>query len=101
MFKIYYTDPLNNQPHAHDVESLTEALRHTEGFRKLGMSFVTMVSEDPRSVGKPGVDSIVDGKTPDGEKYDWNKADRIGKMKRSERAPVSTDNLIVDLNDPH
>ena len=77
MFKIYYTDPITNWAQSHNVETLSEALRHTEGFRKLGMTFVTMVAEDPNQVGKPGVDSIVDGKCPDGVAYDWNKSSRI------------------------
>ena len=82
MFKIYYTNPDTDCSHAHDVDTLTEALRYTEGFRKLGMTFVTMVSEDPNQVGKPGVDSIVNGVCPDGVKYDWNKSSRIGATKR-------------------
>ena len=85
MFKVYYTDPVTDWPHKVNLETLGEALRHTEGFRKLGMTFVTMVAEDPNQVGKPGVDEISDGKTPDGVAYDWNKASRIGKLKRSER----------------
>lgn len=101
MFRIYYTDPVSGVAHAHDTEVLSEALQYTEGFRKLGMIFVTMVSENPNSVGKPGVDAVTDGKTPDGEKYDWNKDSRIGKMKRSERAVVSTDNIVVELDDPN
>jgi hypothetical protein len=32
-----------------------------------------MVSEDPNSVGKPGVDEIVNGKLPDGTNYEWKK----------------------------
>jgi len=82
MFRVYYTDPLSGQAHGHDLELLTEALRYTEGFRKLGMSFVTMVSENPDSVGKAGVDSIVNGVCPDGVAYDWNKASRIGRAKK-------------------
>ena len=82
MFKIYYTDPISNWAQSHNVETLSEALRHTEGFRKLGMTFVTMVAEDPNQVGKPGVDSIVDGKCPDGVAYDWNKSSRIGATRK-------------------
>ena len=82
MFKIYYTDPVSGDSHGHELESLTEALRYAEGFRKLGMIYVTMVSENPDSVGKAGVDSIVDGLCPDGVAYDWNKAGRIGAAKR-------------------
>jgi len=82
MFKIYYTDPLNDWSHSHNVDTLSEALRHTEGWRRIGMTFVTMVSEHPDSVGRTGVDSVVDGKTPDGVAYTWNKASRIGKTRK-------------------
>ncbi len=82
MFKIYYTDPVTNWSHAHDADTLNEALQYTEQFRKLGMIFVTMVSENPNSVGKLGVDSVVDGRTPDGVAYTWNKASRIGRTKK-------------------
>ena len=73
MFKVYCTDPVSEQSHGHEVESLTEALRYSEGFRKLGMRFVVMVSENPDSIGKPGVDAIKDGKCPDGVEYTWVK----------------------------
>lgn|GEM_PF-1349834 len=33
-------------------------------------------------VGIFGVDSIKDGVCPDGVKYDWNKASRIGRVKK-------------------
>ena len=82
MFKVYYTDPVTWLAHAHDIQTLSEALEHTEGFRKLGMTFVTMVSENPNSVGKAGVDEIKDGVCPDGVAYDWNKASRIGRTKK-------------------
>lgn len=82
MFKIYYTDPVSDTSHSHNVPTLSEALRYTEGFRKLGMTFVTMVSEHPDSVGRPGVDSVVNGKTPDGVEYTWNKASRIGRTRK-------------------
>ena len=63
MFKIYYTDPVSDASHSHNVLTLTDALQYTEGWRRMGMTFVTMVSENPDSVGRPGVDSVVDGKT--------------------------------------
>lgn len=44
--------------------------------------FVTIAGSDFELVGKFGVDSIVDGKCPDGVAYDWNKASRIGAPKR-------------------
>ena len=73
MFKVYYTDPVTGVSHGHELEILDEALRYAEVFRKLGMSFVTMVSENPNSIGKSGVDSIKDGKCPDGVEYSWVK----------------------------
>jgi hypothetical protein len=60
MFRVYYTDPVSGDANGHDLESLTEALRYTEGFRKLGMIFVTMVSENPDCVSKMGVDEVTD-----------------------------------------
>lgn len=83
MFKIYYTDPVTDSSHSHNVETLHKALYHTEGFRLLGMTFVTMVAEDPDQVGKPGVDEVKDGKCPDGIAYDWNKSSRIGAMRKN------------------
>jgi hypothetical protein len=46
------------------------------------MMFVTMVSENPDSVGKSGVDEIKNGLCPDGVPYDWNKNSRIGATKK-------------------
>jgi hypothetical protein len=68
--------------------------------RQSGRTFVTMVSENPNNVGKKGVSSVVDGMLPDGSKYDWTKKDRVGAAFKSP-PPVSTDNLVVDLDDPH
>jgi hypothetical protein len=44
--------------------------------------FVTIKGTDFEVCGMFGVDSIVDGKTPDGVEYDWNKASRIGRVKK-------------------
>jgi len=46
-------------------------------------NFVTIKGGEFEIVGKFGVDSVVDGKCPDGVAYDWNKASRIGQAKRS------------------
>jgi len=70
MFKVYWTDH-SNTPQGIYTNTLTGALRLTEEKRQAGYTFVTMVSEDPNSVGKSGVDSVVDGKLPDGEDYTW------------------------------
>lgn len=73
MFKVYYTDPVDNTCYNWDCEKLTDALSVSEQFRKRGMRFVTMVSEDPNSIGKPGVDSVENGLCPDGVEYSWKK----------------------------
>jgi hypothetical protein len=44
--------------------------------------FVTIVGPDFEVCGRFGVDSVKDGVCPDGVKYDWNKASRIGAPKR-------------------
>ena len=44
--------------------------------------FVTIKGADIEVCGMFGVDSVVDGKTPDGVEYDWNKASRIGRVKK-------------------
>ena len=72
MYKIYWTDPLG-EACAQDFEGLTEALAHSRYLRDIGRTFVTMVCENPNMVGKPGVDAVIDGKTPDGEAYTWMK----------------------------
>lgn len=64
-----------------DTSELTKALAFTETLRqrrKAGqkISFITMCSEHPDSVGEPGVSD----KLPEG--YDWTKQDRAGKMRR-------------------
>jgi hypothetical protein len=55
---------------------LSEALQATEARRKEGMRHVCISSELDDSIGKPGVNAIVDGKLPDGHAYDWSKAHR-------------------------
>ena len=44
--------------------------------------FVTITGADFEMVGMFGVDSIRDGKCPDGVAYTWNKASRIGRVKK-------------------
>ena len=44
--------------------------------------FVRIVGENFEIVGMFGVDSVKDGVCPDGVAYDWNKASRIGRVKK-------------------
>jgi hypothetical protein len=49
---------------------------------KLVDEHVTITNGEMEFVGKFGVDTIKNGLCPDGIKYDWNKASRIGATKR-------------------
>jgi hypothetical protein len=61
-----------------DVMSLDEAMHTAKAMNE----FVTITGPDFEIVGMFGVDSIKDGLCPDGVKYDWNKASRIGRVKK-------------------
>jgi len=61
-----------------DCLSLDEAMT----FAKTIGIFVTIAGPDFEVCGMFGVDSIKNGLCPDGVAYDWNKASRIGQMKR-------------------
>lgn len=51
-------------------------------YAKLLNKFVTIKGKEFEIVGIFGVDSVKNGKCPDGVAYDWNKASRIGAPKR-------------------
>ena len=76
MFKVYWTNA-DGKPDAEEYDEMAMALQVANGLRQDGFRFVTMVSENPNSVGKPGVDSVVDGVLPDGNIYEW-------KMRRTQ-----------------
>lgn len=75
MYKVTCRDDGESQ----EFESLTLALAWAT---KIGV-YVTITGKDLEVVGMFGVDTIKDGVCPDGVAYDWNKASRIGKMKRA------------------
>jgi hypothetical protein len=60
------------------VLTLAEAMNVAKSMNE----FVTIKGKDFEVVGRFGVDSVVDGKCPDGVAYDWNKASRIGRVKK-------------------
>lgn len=57
---------------------LATAMAHAKSTNE----FVTIIGPDFEVCGMFGVDSVVDGKCPDGVEYDWNKKSRIGRVKR-------------------
>ena len=62
----------------YEVTSLDDAMQWAKKMNE----FVTITGPDFEIVGMFGVDSIKDGKCPDGVAYDWNKASRIGRVKK-------------------
>ena len=90
MFKIYWTRA-DNEACSQNEALLTRALDIVKEKRNAGYSFVTMVAEDPNHVGKPGVDAVVDGKTPDGQAYEWSKAGRAGLPRQHDKLVTNKD----------
>lgn len=60
------------------VLTLAEAMNVAKSMNE----FVRIVGTDFEVCGMFGVDSIQHGLCPDGVKYDWNKASRIGRVKK-------------------
>jgi hypothetical protein len=60
------------------VLTLAEAMNVAKSMNE----FVTIKGANFEMVGIFGVDSIKDGMCPDGVVYDWNKASRIGCVKK-------------------
>ena len=58
--------------------TLAEAM----AFAKTVGMFVTIKGPDFEVCGIFGVDTVKDGNCPDGVAYDWNKASRIGRVKK-------------------
>ena len=72
MFKVIYNDVEQEFP------TLDLAMNHA----KVLNAFVTIRGASFELVGKFGVDSVENGLCPDGVVYDWNKASRIGRVKK-------------------
>ena len=71
-FKVIYSD----------VENVFDTLDDAMSYAKTLGQFVTIKGNEFEVVGRFGVDSVNDGKCPDGVAYDWNKASRIGRVKK-------------------
>ena len=96
MWRLHYTQfLLDNSTERHynslmykviEKENSTEFanLDLAMAFAKKLNVFVTIQGGEFEIVGLFGVDSVKDGVCPDGVKYDWNKASRIGATKRRE-----------------
>ena len=60
------------------VLTLAEAMNVAKSMNE----FVTIKGTDFEVCGIFGVDTVKDGKCPDGVAYDWNKTSRIGRVKK-------------------
>ena len=60
---------------SHDLTIAMEMAKYVD-------EFCIITDGTTEIVGYFGVDSVVDGKCPDGVTYDWNKASRIGRVKK-------------------
>lgn len=97
-YMVYYTNPIDNLSYGQNTHSLTEALALSEAFRKNGMRFVTMASENSDFVGSTGAVVVENGKLPSGEVYEYTKKDALSQ--RSRRPPaVGTDSIVVNIDD--
>jgi hypothetical protein len=94
IFRIYYTTEMGNVC-AQDHTSLTEALAAAEYYRKVRCKFVTIVSESTDQVGGSGVDSVKNGKLPNGDNYTYTKYDAL-----SQRSNVYSDVISDGGMDP-
>lgn len=72
MYKVIY----NN------TEETFDTLDQAMAYAKQAGVFVTIRGDDFEACGMFGVDSVKDGKCPDGIAYDWNKSNRIGRVKK-------------------
>ena len=61
-----------------EFADLNSAMEHA----KLINEFVSIKGGEFEVVGRFGVDSVANGVCPDGVAYDWNKASRIGRVKK-------------------
>jgi hypothetical protein len=57
-------------------------LNEAMAFAKAVNLFVTIRGPELEVVGLFGVDTVKNGKCPDGVAYDWNKSSRIGRVKK-------------------
>ena len=77
MYNVTYKDA-SNVACEKEFKDLTSAMNWAKELN----CFVSIKGNGMEVVGKFGVDAVKDGKCPDGVAYDWNKASRIGAVRR-------------------
>ena len=70
MYKVYWTSE-DGAARSVDYLEMVEALTEANRMRALGWAYVAMVGQLPNQVGQMGVDSVEDGRLPNGKDYTW------------------------------
>lgn len=74
MIVVFWLDENRATHHTEfDSKLIGDAIKYCETQRNKGYHHVTISSELSSSVGKPGVDTVANGMTPDGVEYSWKK----------------------------
>ena len=68
-----------------EIETEFPSLDMAMAYAKTLHAFVSITGSEFEIVGMFGVDSVKDGVCPDGVAYDWNKASRIGRVKKESK----------------
>jgi len=72
MYRVYWTAS-DGQACSQDYAEMVDALTQANHLRNIGRAYVAMVGDNPNQVGRMGVDSVEDGKLPNGDDYVWAK----------------------------
>lgn len=78
MMIVFWLDSETNTADFQEFKDseLLAALEFANVLRKNKMRHVTISPSNEDCVTLPGVDAVTDGKTPDGQVYDWSKQHR-------------------------
>lgn len=73
---------------AYTDAQMGEALQHCQRLRGNPLHAHVVISSELRDmVGPVGVAAVEEGRTPDGEVYDWSKAGRAGASRKNAQQP--------------
>jgi len=74
---VFWIDEVMEAQHQYFADAdFVKALKVVEEKRKMGYEHVCMSTQLAGNIGKPGVSSVENGKTPDGHNYEWSKKHR-------------------------
>lgn len=89
VFSLYNAEPDGSPPvwrphsQAYDDQSMGQALADCQTLRAHPRHAHVCISSELREmVGTMGVRAVENGRTPDGQVYDWSKAGRAGAARR-------------------